>query len=184
MSAGAKVAKTSRDPSAVTSAVRDALRAGSESRYEAWFREVQPSRRHFCVTHTWSRHGYIAESLRRVAIGDNNAQTNGATRLHQSARGRSAIHSKTERAERESALRQGWEDSDLSKRDRSLITVAALVCLRRMDEFPAHLHRAIGNGVTETELAAAITHLAFYAGFPAAISASAVANGTLRQSPK
>jgi 4-carboxymuconolactone decarboxylase len=59
-----------------------------------------------------------------------------------------------------------WEDSDLSKRDRSLITVAALVCLGRMDEFPAHLHRAIGNGVTETELAAAITHLAFYAGFP------------------
>jgi 4-carboxymuconolactone decarboxylase len=75
-----------------------------------------------------------------------------------------------------------WEDSDLSKRDRSLITVAALVCLRRMDEFPAHLHRAIGNGVTETELAAAITHLAFYAGFPAAISGSAVANRTLRQS--
>jgi 4-carboxymuconolactone decarboxylase len=74
-----------------------------------------------------------------------------------------------------------WEDS---KRDRSLITVAALVCLGRMDELPAHLHRAIGNGVTETELAAAITHLAFYAGFPAAISASAVANRTLRQSPK
>ena len=77
-----------------------------------------------------------------------------------------------------------WEDADLSKRDRSLITVAALVCLGRMDELPAHLHRAIGNGVTETELAAAITHLAFYAGFPAAISASAVANHTLRQSPK
>jgi 4-carboxymuconolactone decarboxylase len=75
-----------------------------------------------------------------------------------------------------------WEDSDLSKRDRSLITVAALVCLGRMDEFPAHLNHAIGNGVTESELAAAITHLAFYAGFPAAISASAVANRTLRQS--
>jgi antibiotic biosynthesis monooxygenase (ABM) superfamily enzyme len=40
MSAGAKVAKTSRDPSAVTSVIRHALRAGSESRYEAWFREV------------------------------------------------------------------------------------------------------------------------------------------------
>ena len=77
-----------------------------------------------------------------------------------------------------------WEDSDLSKRDRSLITVAALVCLGRMDELPAHLHRAIGNGVTETELAAAITHLAFYAGFPAAISASAVANRALRQPRK
>ena len=42
-----------------------------------------------------------------------------------------------------------WEDADLSKRDRSLITVAALVCLGRMDELPAHLHRAIGNGVTD-----------------------------------
>jgi hypothetical protein len=43
---------------------------------------------------------------------------------------------------------------------------------------PSHLNRAISNGVTETELAAAITHLAFYAGFPVASSASAVANCT------
>jgi 4-carboxymuconolactone decarboxylase len=72
-----------------------------------------------------------------------------------------------------------WEDADLSKRDRSLITVAALVALGHSDELPAHLRRAIANGVTKTELAALITHLAFYAGFPAAITASVIANDTL-----
>jgi 4-carboxymuconolactone decarboxylase len=74
---------------------------------------------------------------------------------------------------------QVWEDADLSKRDRSLITVAALVALGHSDELPAHLRRAISNGVTRTELAAAITHLAFYAGFPAAITASVIANEAL-----
>ncbi len=78
---------------------------------------------------------------------------------------------------------QVWEDADLSKRDRSLITVAALVAMGKTDELPAHLHRAIENGVTRTELAAAITHLAFYAGFPAAITASAIAGATLSPSP-
>jgi 4-carboxymuconolactone decarboxylase len=72
-----------------------------------------------------------------------------------------------------------WEDANLSKRDRSLITVAALLALKCSDELPAHLHRAISNGVTRAELAAAITHLAFYAGFPAAITASVIANETL-----
>jgi len=72
-----------------------------------------------------------------------------------------------------------WEDPDLSKRDRSLITVAALVALGRSEELPAHLRRAIDNGVTKVELAAAITHLAFYAGFPAAITASAIASAAL-----
>jgi 4-carboxymuconolactone decarboxylase len=50
-----------------------------------------------------------------------------------------------------------WEDADLSKRDCSLITVATLVALGHTDELPAHLNRAIANGVTRTELAAAIT---------------------------
>lgn len=72
-----------------------------------------------------------------------------------------------------------WEDPDLSKRDRSLITIAALLATRSSDELPVHLKRAIENGVTRTELSAAITHLAFYAGFPAAITASAIANATL-----
>jgi len=45
-----------------------------------------------------------------------------------------------------------WEDPDLSKRDRSLVTVAALVATARFEELPAHLRRARENGVTRTEL--------------------------------
>jgi 4-carboxymuconolactone decarboxylase len=72
-----------------------------------------------------------------------------------------------------------WERPGLSKRDRSLITVAALVVLYRPEELRAHLARACENGVTKEELSEAITHLAFYGGFPAAISASALARETL-----
>jgi 4-carboxymuconolactone decarboxylase len=59
------------------------------------------------------------------------------------------------------------------------VTVAALITGGHLDELPSHLRRAATNGVTREELSAAITHLAFYAGFPAAISASAVAQTTL-----
>ena len=72
-----------------------------------------------------------------------------------------------------------WTDPALSPRDRSIATVAALVALYRPDELPAHLRLARDNGVTRDELSALITHLAFYAGFPAAISASAIAARTL-----
>lgn len=64
-----------------------------------------------------------------------------------------------------------WERPGLSKRDRSLITVAALVSLYRNDQLPFHLKRAVENGVTRDELVEAITHLAFYAGWPCASSA-------------
>ncbi len=66
-----------------------------------------------------------------------------------------------------------WERPGLSKRDRSLITVAALVALYRGNELPAHLERALGNGVTQEELIEVITHMAFYAGWPTAMSAAA-----------
>jgi 4-carboxymuconolactone decarboxylase len=74
---------------------------------------------------------------------------------------------------------QIWSDPALSLRDRSPVTVATPIAGAHLDELPAHLRRALNNGVTGEELAAAITHLAFYAGFPAAISASAVAQATL-----
>jgi 4-carboxymuconolactone decarboxylase len=64
-----------------------------------------------------------------------------------------------------------WERPGLSKRDRSLITVAALVALYRTEQLPHHLRRAIDNGLTADELIEAITHLAFYAGWPTAMSA-------------
>ena len=68
-----------------------------------------------------------------------------------------------------------WERPGLSKRDRSLITVAALVALNRTEQLPGHLRRGIDNGLTEDELIEAITHLAFYAGWPTAMTAIVIA---------
>jgi 4-carboxymuconolactone decarboxylase len=68
-----------------------------------------------------------------------------------------------------------WEHPDLSKRDRSLITVAMLAALYRTDEMRGHMQRALDNGVTETELKGLITHVAFYAGWPCAVNAGRVA---------
>jgi 4-carboxymuconolactone decarboxylase len=68
-----------------------------------------------------------------------------------------------------------WERPGLSKRDRSLITVAALVALYRPEQLRAHLGRALQNGVTKDELGELITHLAFYSGWPTAITAASVA---------
>jgi 4-carboxymuconolactone decarboxylase len=72
-----------------------------------------------------------------------------------------------------------WNDPALSKRDRSLVTLAALITLHAEHELPAYLRRARDNGVIDAELAVLITHPAFYAGFPAAITASAAAAATL-----
>jgi 4-carboxymuconolactone decarboxylase len=68
-----------------------------------------------------------------------------------------------------------WERPGLSKRDRSLITVATLMALYRTDQLRGHIRRAEENGVTRDELAELITHLAFYAGWPNAVNAAAVA---------
>ena len=64
-----------------------------------------------------------------------------------------------------------WEREELSKRDRSLVTVAALIALNRTDQLRFHLKYAVENGVKKEELIEAITHLAFYAGWPSAMSA-------------
>lgn len=68
-----------------------------------------------------------------------------------------------------------WERPQLSKRDRSLVTVSALVAMNRPDQLRSHLTRARDNGVTQEELVEAITHLAFYAGWPSAFTAMAAA---------
>lgn len=68
-----------------------------------------------------------------------------------------------------------WERTDLSKRDRSLVTVAALVALNRPEQLRFHLPNAVKNGVKEDELIETITHLAFYSGWPNAMSCMAVA---------
>jgi 4-carboxymuconolactone decarboxylase len=66
---------------------------------------------------------------------------------------------------------QVWASPGLSQRDRSLVTVAALVSLYRSDQLGSHLRRALDNGLTRDELVQAITHLAFYAGWPCAMTA-------------
>lgn len=72
-----------------------------------------------------------------------------------------------------------WTDERLSPRDRSIATLAALTVLYRPEELPAHLRRGIENGLTIDEISALITHVAFYGGFPAAVSASIIAAETL-----
>jgi 4-carboxymuconolactone decarboxylase len=70
---------------------------------------------------------------------------------------------------------QIWERPQLAARDRSLITVASLLTSGNTEQLVFHLDYAKQNGLTETELIEAITHLAFYAGWPKAMSAMAVA---------
>ncbi len=68
-----------------------------------------------------------------------------------------------------------WARPGLSPRDRSLVTISALIAMNRPDQFRSHLQRARDNGLTEAEAIEAITHLAFYAGWPSAVTASMVA---------
>lgn len=68
-----------------------------------------------------------------------------------------------------------WARPGLSPRDRSLATVSALIAMNRPDQLRPHLQRARDNGLSEAELIEAITHLAFYAGWPSAVTASTVA---------
>lgn len=64
-----------------------------------------------------------------------------------------------------------WKRPQLSARERSLVTVAALISLYRLEQLPLHLRRALDNGISRAALAEVATHLAFYAGWPAAVSA-------------
>ncbi len=73
-----------------------------------------------------------------------------------------------------------WERPGLSKRDRSLITCATLIALGREKQLVGHLQRALDNGVTKDEIGEIITHLAFYAGWPAAMTAALVAKDVVK----
>ena len=68
-----------------------------------------------------------------------------------------------------------WERPGLSKRDRSLITVAMLTALYRTGQLPGHINRALDNGLTKDEIGELITHVAFYAGWPCAANAAPIA---------
>lgn len=77
-----------------------------------------------------------------------------------------------------------WERPGLSKRDRSLITCAALVAMNRTEQLKGHAQRALDNGVTKDELSELITHLAFYGGWPVAMSAALVAKDVFEANEK
>ena len=74
-----------------------------------------------------------------------------------------------------------WERPGLSKRDRSLITVSALIAMNRADQLKGHLERALVNGVTRDEIGEVITHMALYAGWPTAMTAGRIASQVFEQ---
>ena len=74
-----------------------------------------------------------------------------------------------------------WNRPELSRRDRSLVTVAALISRNDTAELPHYLNVALDSGVTPTEISETITHLAFYAGWPNATSAALVARHVFAQ---
>jgi 4-carboxymuconolactone decarboxylase len=74
-----------------------------------------------------------------------------------------------------------WKRTELPARDRSLITVASLLTSSSFEQLPNHLRLARQNGLTETELKEAIIHLAFYAGWPKAMSAIQVAKSVFAE---
>jgi 4-carboxymuconolactone decarboxylase len=72
-----------------------------------------------------------------------------------------------------------WDNPALSPRDRSLVTITSLISLYRTNELPFHLGKAIENGISKDEIIATITHLAFYAGWPPAMTALNIARPIL-----
>ena len=76
-----------------------------------------------------------------------------------------------------------WARPGLSPRDRSLVTVSALIALNRPDQLRSHLARALDNGLSKDEISEALTHLAFYAGWPNAIGAAGVAREVFASRP-
>jgi 4-carboxymuconolactone decarboxylase len=74
-----------------------------------------------------------------------------------------------------------WERAELSPRDRSLVTISALIMGGNTEQLRSHLQRGVDNGLTRAELAEVMTHLAFYAGWPRALSAVAVAREVLEK---
>jgi len=67
-----------------------------------------------------------------------------------------------------------WERPELSKRDRSLVVITALIALGKERQMVGHLNRALDNGLTVDEIKEVITHLALYSGWPTAMTASAI----------
>ncbi|MGQ0714710.1 MAG: (R)-mandelonitrile lyase [Gemmatimonadaceae bacterium] len=74
-----------------------------------------------------------------------------------------------------------WARPGLAPRDRSLVTVSALIAMNRPDQLRSHLALALTNGVTQDELMETITHLAFYAGWPSAVTAVGIVRQVINE---
>src|SRR3989475_3786959 len=81
-------------------------------------------------------------------------------------------------------FRDLWLRPDLAPRDRSLVTVSALIASGQVAQIPYHLNRAMDNGLTQAQAAEVITHLAFYVGWPNAFSALPVAKDVFEKRPR
>lgn len=76
-----------------------------------------------------------------------------------------------------------WANPALSPRDRSVVTVSALIAMYRLNELPSHLKLALKNGVTREELTEIVTHLAFYSGWPTAATATTILRKFFAENP-
>jgi len=80
-------------------------------------------------------------------------------------------------------FRDLWLRPALAPRDRSLVTVSALIATGQVAQMPYHLNRAMDNGLTQSQAAEALTHLAFYVGWPNVFSAMPVAREVFEKRP-
>ena len=81
-------------------------------------------------------------------------------------------------------FRDLWLRPALAPRDRSLVTVSALVAAGQVAQIPYHLNRAMDNGLTKAQASEVLTQLAFYAGWPNVFSALPVAKDVFAKRPR
>jgi 4-carboxymuconolactone decarboxylase len=81
-------------------------------------------------------------------------------------------------------FRDLWLRPVLAPRDRSLVTVSALISAGQVEQMPFHLNRAMDNGLTQAQASEVLTHLAFYAGWPNVFSALPVAKEVFEKRPR
>ncbi len=112
---------------------------------------------------------------------DEAAEAQRATRFGQQFNGVASgvVHYTTE-----ALFRDLWLRPDLAPRDRSLVTVSALIATGQVAQMPYHLGRAMDNGLTQEQAGEMMTHLAFYTGWPSVFSALPVAKDVFDKRPK
>jgi 4-carboxymuconolactone decarboxylase len=76
-----------------------------------------------------------------------------------------------------------WERPEISKRDRCVVTLSALIAMNRLEQLTFHINRALDHGVTKTEIIEIISHLAFYSGWPNSVSAIGIARKVFEARP-